>query len=120
MFNAEGRGSPSDATGLAVLNTAPPGRAGRWRGGETRTQPPGVERGRTLASSVAAPAGLTTTTAITLVLEPEHADEFVAIEPESGDYFLGKTLSQATQAARKNYPHRLTHVIHVEKVRTPD
>jgi hypothetical protein len=33
------------------------------------------------------------------VLEPEHVDEFVAIEPESGDYFLGKTLSQG--AARK-------------------
>ena len=70
MFNAEGRGSPSDATGLAVLNTAPPGRAGRWRGGETRTQPSGVERGSTLASSVAAPAGLTTTTAITLSWSP--------------------------------------------------
>ena len=28
-------------------------------------------------------------------LEPEHLDEFVAIEPESGDYFLGKTLSEA-------------------------
>jgi hypothetical protein len=47
------------------------------------------------------------------VLEPEHVDEFVAIEPESGDYFLGKTLSQATGAARKTYPHRLTHVMRV-------
>ena len=32
MFMAEGRGIPSDATRRAVLNTAPPGRAGRWRG----------------------------------------------------------------------------------------
>jgi hypothetical protein len=63
-------GSPSNATGLAVLNTAPPGRAGRWRGGETRTQPSGVERGSTLASSVAVPAGLKTTTAITLSWSP--------------------------------------------------
>ena len=47
------------------------------------------------------------------VLEPEHVDEFVAIEPESGDYFLGKTLSQATGAARKTYPNRLTHVMRV-------
>ncbi len=46
-------------------------------------------------------------------LEPEHMDEFVAIEPESGDYFLGKTLSQATGAARKTYPNRLTHVMRV-------
>lgn len=47
------------------------------------------------------------------VLEPEHVDEFVAIEPESGDYFLGKTLSEATVAARKSYPDRLTHVMRV-------
>jgi hypothetical protein len=47
------------------------------------------------------------------VLEPEHMDEFVAIEPESGDYFLGTTLSQATGVARKTYPNRLTHVMRV-------
>ena len=47
------------------------------------------------------------------LLEPEHVDEFVAIEPESGDYFLGKTLSEATTAARNSYPDRLTHVMRV-------
>jgi len=47
------------------------------------------------------------------VLEPQHVDEFVAIEPESGDYFLGETLSEATGAARKSYPDRLTHVMRV-------
>ncbi len=47
------------------------------------------------------------------VLEPQHAGEFVAIEPESGDYFLGKTLTEATCAARKSYPDRLTHVMRV-------
>jgi hypothetical protein len=52
-------------------------------------------------------------TRLRAVLEPEHADEFVAIEPESGDYFLGRTLSQATGAARKTYPNRLTHVMRV-------
>ena len=52
-------------------------------------------------------------TRLRAVLEPEHMDEFVAIEPESGDYFLGKTLSQATGAARKTYPNRLTHVMRV-------
>jgi hypothetical protein len=35
MFMAEGRGSPSGATRRAVLNTAPPGPAGRWRGSST-------------------------------------------------------------------------------------
>ena len=27
------------------------------------------------------------------ILEPKHVDEYVAIEPDSGDYSLGKTLS---------------------------
>jgi hypothetical protein len=46
-------------------------------------------------------------------LEPEHADEFVAIEPESGDYFLGKTLSEAMGAARRSYPDGLAHAMRV-------
>jgi hypothetical protein len=46
-------------------------------------------------------------------LEPEHMDEFVVIEPESGDYFLGKTLNDATRAARHAYPDRLTHAMRV-------
>jgi hypothetical protein len=47
------------------------------------------------------------------ILEPAHIDEFVAIEPESGEYVLGKTLSEATRLARKQFPHRLTHVMRV-------
>ena len=46
-------------------------------------------------------------------LEPDHVDEFVVIEPESGDYFLGKTLGEATQAARQSHPDRLTHAMRV-------
>ena len=52
-------------------------------------------------------------TRLRAVLEPKHIDEFVAIEPESGDYFLGKTLSEATRAARQSYPDRLTHAMRV-------
>ncbi|MFQ5730482.1 MAG: hypothetical protein ACE5KM_00870 [Planctomycetaceae bacterium] len=52
-------------------------------------------------------------TRLRAVLEPEHVDEFVAIESESGDYFQGKTLSEATRAARQSYPDRLTHVMRV-------
>ena len=37
-------------------------------------------------------------------LEHTHPDEFVAIEPDSGDYFLGRTLSDAIQAARSAPP----------------
>ena len=47
------------------------------------------------------------------ILEPEHMDEFIAIEPESGDYFLGHTLNEATQAARHTYPNRLTHAMRI-------
>jgi len=47
------------------------------------------------------------------VLEPEHMGEFVAVEPESGDYFLGRTLREAVSAARRAYPDRLTHAMRV-------
>jgi hypothetical protein len=47
------------------------------------------------------------------ILEPAHADEFVVIEPESGDFFLGRTLSEAGSAARAAHPNRLTHAMRV-------
>ncbi len=47
------------------------------------------------------------------ILEPDHVDEYVAIEPESGDYFLGKTLNEATQAARAAHPDCLTHAMRI-------
>ncbi len=53
------------------------------------------------------------TTRLRAVLEPEHVDEFVVIEPESGDYFLGNTLNEATRTARQTYPDRLTHAMRV-------
>ena len=46
-------------------------------------------------------------------LEKTHPDDFVAVEPKSGKYFLGKTLSEAVAAARDAYPDRLTHVLRV-------
>ena len=46
-------------------------------------------------------------------LEAANRDDFVAIEPESGDFFLGKTLSEAIQAARAAYPHRLPFALRV-------
>ena len=47
------------------------------------------------------------------LLEPEHRNKFVAIEPESGSYFLGRTLTEAMCAARDEYPHRLSHAMRV-------
>ena len=46
-------------------------------------------------------------------LEPTHDGEFIAIEPVSGDYFLGKTLSAAIQAARRSHPTRLPYAMRV-------
>jgi hypothetical protein len=46
-------------------------------------------------------------------LEAEHADRFVAIEPESGEYFLGDTFDEAVKLARSKYPARLSHTIRV-------
>jgi hypothetical protein len=46
-------------------------------------------------------------------LESTNPDDFVAIEPESGDFFLGRTLSEAIQAARKAHPNRLPFALRV-------
>lgn len=48
-----------------------------------------------------------------LKLEPVHDGEFIAIEPVSGEYFLGKTLSAAIQAARRTHPTRLPFAMRV-------
>ncbi len=46
-------------------------------------------------------------------LEATNPDDFVAVEPESGEYFLGKSLSEAIQAARSAYPQRLPFALRV-------
>lgn len=46
-------------------------------------------------------------------LEQSSKDMFCVIEPVSGDYFLGKTLSEAASACRKVYPDRPTHTVRV-------
>ena len=42
-------------------------------------------------------------------LESQHRDRFVAIEPESGEYFLGDTFDEAVTSARAIHPSRLSH-----------
>ena len=46
-------------------------------------------------------------------LEESHMNEFVAIEPISGEHFLGRTLSEAIGASRTKYPDRLAHAMRV-------
>jgi len=46
-------------------------------------------------------------------LEQSHPEAFVAIEPMSGEYFVGATLSEAIAAARRAYPERVTYAVRV-------
>ncbi len=46
-------------------------------------------------------------------LESQHMGRFVAIEPESGDYFLGDTFDEAVRSARTKYPSRLSYTLRI-------
>ena len=46
-------------------------------------------------------------------LEESHMGAFVCIEPESGDYFLGRTLDDAVNQAIDAHPDRLTHTLRI-------
>lgn len=46
-------------------------------------------------------------------LEPIAMHQFIAIEPISGDFFLGKTMAVASAAALEVYPDRMTHMMRV-------
>lgn len=46
-------------------------------------------------------------------LETEHMGEVVAIDVESGDYFLGKTGLEAARQARARYPNRIPYIIRI-------
>lgn len=44
-------------------------------------------------------------------LEQTHRDWYVAIDPESGEYFLGRTILEAAEAARRTHPDRYPHTL---------
>ena len=46
-------------------------------------------------------------------LEAKSLNAFVAIEPVSGEYFIGATLSEAIGAAREKFPNRLAHALRI-------
>ena len=46
-------------------------------------------------------------------LESNHRDKFVAIEPDSEEFFIGSTYSESVMAARKAHPDRIAFVIRV-------
>ncbi len=46
-------------------------------------------------------------------LELKCKGEFVAIDIDSGDYFLGKTLREADEKARDKYPNKVFYVVRI-------
>lgn len=46
-------------------------------------------------------------------LEPHHAGRFVAIEPDSGRYFLGDTGIAALRSARAEIPGKLFYLVRI-------
>jgi len=46
-------------------------------------------------------------------LERQHHGKFAAIEPESGEYFLGDTMSAAIQSARAAFPGRISFCLRI-------
>jgi hypothetical protein len=46
-------------------------------------------------------------------LESEHPNQFVAIEPESAQFFIAESFSKAVAAARESYPDRISFVIRI-------
>jgi len=46
-------------------------------------------------------------------LEENNRGDFVCIEPESGEYFLGGTFDDAVNKAIDAYPDRMTHTLRV-------
>ena len=46
-------------------------------------------------------------------LEAKSLNAFVAIEPVSGEYFIGATLSEAIGAAREKFSNRLAHALRI-------
>lgn len=48
-------------------------------------------------------------------LMADHRGEVIAIEPESGDYFLGENLDSASEKAMVQYPDRLFGFFRVDE-----
>ncbi|MDZ7291437.1 MAG: hypothetical protein ONB44_07655 [candidate division KSB1 bacterium] len=46
-------------------------------------------------------------------LKPQHVGKVVAIEIGSGDYFLGRTGSEAVEEAKKKYPNKIFYLARI-------
>jgi hypothetical protein len=46
-------------------------------------------------------------------LEPAYRGQIVAIETESGDYFVGKSVAEAARKARKKHPQKVFYFVKI-------
>ena len=46
-------------------------------------------------------------------LEGKHRGKIIAIDVDSGEYFMGKTVLEAVEKGRQKYPDKIFHVIRV-------
>ena len=46
-------------------------------------------------------------------LEPAHEGQIVAIEVESGDYFIGQSVVEAARKARAKHPDKLFYFVRI-------
>jgi hypothetical protein len=46
-------------------------------------------------------------------LEEQHPGELIAVEPESGDYVLGKTLAEVDRACHERFGGKPVHVFRI-------
>ncbi|MBI3303504.1 MAG: hypothetical protein HYZ72_15680 [Deltaproteobacteria bacterium] len=46
-------------------------------------------------------------------LEPAYHGQIVAIEVESGDYFIGKSVTEAAKKARAKHPQKLFYFVKI-------
>jgi hypothetical protein len=52
-------------------------------------------------------------TKLKALLEPDYTGMFAAIEPDSGDYFLGKRMAEALDNAKAKHPDKLVYLVRV-------
>ncbi|MGH9836879.1 MAG: hypothetical protein ACRD9Y_27960 [Blastocatellia bacterium] len=52
-------------------------------------------------------------TKLKALLEPKYKGMFVAIEPDSGDYFLGARMIEAVLQAKERHPDKLTFLVRI-------
>lgn len=45
--------------------------------------------------------------------EADHREEYVSIEPQSGEFFFAASFDAAVRAARTRHPQRISHTIRI-------